>query len=57
MKQIDWVKELEEKRKKKKVERVIKYDKNGGWKWYITGTASSTNDVIYYTDTGTGSYH
>ncbi len=56
MKQRDWVKELEEKRKKKKVERVIKYDKNGWFKWYYSGSASSGsgNDVIYYTDTGTG---
>jgi hypothetical protein len=71
MKQIDWVKELEEKKayvrryadmlmmedeakKKKKKETVLKYDKNGWVKWYVTGTATSTNDVIYYTDTGTG---
>ena len=56
MKQIDWVKELEEKKKKKK-ETVLEYDKNGWFKWYYSGTASTTNDVIYYTDTGTGNYH
>jgi hypothetical protein len=55
MKQIDWVEELEKKKKKK--ETVLEYDKNGWFKWYYTGTASSTNDVIYYTDTTTGNYH
>jgi len=50
MKQRDWVKELEEKKK----EKVIEYDKNGWYRWYVTGTASTTNDVVYYTDTGTG---
>ncbi len=50
MKQRDWVKELEEKKK----DTVFEYDKNGWAKWYVTGTASTTNDVIYYTDTGTG---
>ena len=56
MKQRDWVKELEAKRKKKKEEKVIKYDKNGWFKWYYSGAATSTNDVVYYTDTGTGNY-
>jgi len=57
MKQRDWVKELEEKIKKKKSENVLRYDKNGWFKWYVTGTASSTNDIVYYTDTGTGNYY
>jgi hypothetical protein len=53
MKQRDWVKELEEK---KKEETVFEYDKNGWFKWYVTGNTSATNDVVYYTDTGTGNY-
>ncbi len=55
MEQRDWVKELEEKKKKKK-DTVFEYDSNGWFKWYVTGTASSTNDIVYYTDTGTGNY-
>jgi hypothetical protein len=51
MKQINWVKELEEKKKKKK---LVEYDKNYRYKRHITGTASTRNDRIYYTDTGTG---
>jgi hypothetical protein len=54
MKQRDWVKELEAKNKKKTKKSS---EKNGYVRWYYpVGTASSTNDVIYYTNTGTGNY-
>jgi hypothetical protein len=56
MKQRDWVKELEVKKKKKK--ETIEYDSRGWFKWYYSGTASSTNDVVYYNaNTGTGNYY
>jgi hypothetical protein len=69
MKQIDWVKELEEKKayvrryaemlmmedEAKKKETVLKSDNRGWVKWY--GTTSATSyEKVYYTDTGTGNY-
>jgi hypothetical protein len=54
MKQRDWVKELEAK---KKEEKTTNYDNRGWVKWY--GTTSATNyDVVYYNaSTGTGNYY
>jgi hypothetical protein len=55
MKQRDWVKELEAKKKKKKEKVVIEYNKDGWFKWY--GTTSATSyEKVYYIDTGTGNY-
>ena len=55
MKQRDWIKELEAKKKKKREEKVLQYDKNGWYRWYVTGTASATTgDIVYYNTTGTG---